>query len=135
MHSQRKAIVYAAVQHSTEEGHDSLRTGDLNAAAKHFSNALEKAELYRDDFLIRACSFNLGSCLVACGQPSKGLGYLDSATPPLGDGSDGIQNFADLEYNIGIARHAIGSVEDAIDAYVKAAKSYKELEDLPMQVN
>ena len=133
MASQRKANVYSNVRQFTEQGHESLRIGDLTNATKHFSHALEKAELYGDKFLIRACSFNLGSCLVAFGQPSRGLVYLSRSLPPK-DQSDGLQNFADLQYNIGIAKHATGDVNNAAEAYQKASDAYKELDNTDLQV-
>ena len=133
MSSQRKTIVYSNIRQFTEQGHEALKSGDLTNAGKNFSHALEKAELYGDEFLIRACSFNLGSCLVAFGQPSRGLVYLTRAIPPK-DQSDGIQNFADLEYNIGVAKHAVGDVANATDAYEKASSAYRELGNLPLQV-
>ena len=133
MSSQRKTIVYSNVRQFTEQGHEALRSGDLTNAAKNFSHALEKAELYGDEFLVRACSFNLGSSLVALGQPSRGLVYLTRAVPPE-DMSDGLQNFADLEYNIGVAKHAVGDVANAIAAYEKASNAYRELNNIPLQV-
>ena len=133
MSSQRKAIVYANVRQFTEQGHDYLKNGDPETAARYFSSALEKAELYGDEYLVRACSFNAGSCLVACGQPSRGLVYLTRAIPPKNQ-SDGLQNLADLEYNIGIAQHAIGDIVNAIVSYEKAADAYKNLGNLPLQV-
>eukprot|EP00794_Sanderia_malayensis_P009593 gene9593-10580_t len=134
MQTQRKLLIYSSIQQHTEEGHESLKKGDLEEASKHFSTALEKAKLYQDDFTTRACAFNLGSCLVAFGQPNKGLEYLEYALPPSGDESDGIQNFADLEYNIGIAKHALGDLDHAVEAYSNAVSAYKKLDNIPMQV-
>lgn len=133
MTSQRKAIVYSNVRQFSEQGHEALRSGDVSKASVYFSHALEKAELYGDEFLIRACSFNLGSCLVAFGEASRGLVYLTRAVPPQ-DQSDGPENFADLQYNIGIAKHAVGDVVNAVLAYEKAANLYKELHNKPLQV-
>ena len=133
MSAQRKALLYSSVQNCTEKGHEFLRNGQLLEASQSFMSAFVKSEEYGNEYLTRACSFNLGACYVASGNPGHGIDYLEQAIPPS-KGSDGLDNYGDLYYNIGVARHALGEMENAAEAYQKAATAYEELKNVELQV-
>lgn len=110
----------------TEIGRKTLANGSPDEASEIFRHVCNLAEQTKDDFMRRGCYFNLGACYVACQQPKLGLKYLEQAIPPDGV-EDGIENYADLWYNIGIANHALGNIDKAVVGYEKAQISYHTL--------
>ena len=114
------------IQSLTKYGHDMLIKGSFVEAGESFLNAYQLSKQMQDDFIVRGCCFNLGACYVAGGQPKLGLKYLEQALPP-DENDDGLEHFADLWYNIGVAQHALGDINKAIDAYEKSQRSYHDL--------
>lgn len=114
------------IQKLTKLGHEYLSCDSPSDATESFLDAFQLSKILEDDYTLRGCRFNLGACYVATGKPKVGLKYLEQALPP-DDFDDGRENFADLWYNIGIARHALNEINDAINAYKKAYDAYKEM--------
>ena len=114
------------IQALTKYGHEQLTQGLAVDANETFLSAYQLARQTNDLYVIRGCCFNLGACYVAGGQAKLGLKYLELAIPPVND-EDGIENFSDLWYNIGVARHAIRDIEKAVLAYEKAQDGYNKL--------
>ena len=114
------------IQSLTQYGHDSLINGSTTEASETFLQAFQLSKLIDDPYISRGCSFNLGACYVAAGQPKFGLKYLELAIPPE-DANDGLENTSDLWYNIGVAKHAIGEIKEACLAYEKAQIGYKQI--------
>jgi len=114
------------IQSLTKYGHDVLMQGSSMEAAESFLSAYQYSKQLHNNLIIRGCCFNLGACYIAGGQPSLGLKYLEKAIPPNGV-EDTVENFADLWYNIGVARHAFGDIENAIVAYEKSQTAYNKL--------
>ena len=115
------------VQALTKLGHEYLSKDSSSEATETFLEAYQLAKQIGNEYTLRGCMFNLGACYVATGNPKTGLKYLEQAVPPE-DCDDGPENFADLWYNIGIARHALSNIDEAIIAYKKAYDAYKGTE-------
>ena len=120
------------IQELTSYGHDCLSQGNAISACDSFLQAYEYAQKITDQYIYRACCFNLGACYIASGEPASGLPYMEEAVPP-DDQDDGLDNFADLWYNMGVARHATNNIDQAIEAYKKAHSAYKELNNRKLE--
>ncbi|EDO33380.1 predicted protein, partial [Nematostella vectensis] len=120
------------VEKLTQEGHQQLADGDLDGACSAFERATTLASHLREGFIERACFFNLGACYVARGDAKRGIEYLKKALPPDKD-SDGTANFADLQYNLGLAYDALNQLELAIKCYEQAKCEYEAQNNREMQ--
>jgi len=113
------------IQALTKDGHEKLAALDMDSACELFERAKKLAITLDEGFTLRACYFNLGACYVAKGEAPKGLELLLKALPPERD-VDGVENCADLNYNLGIAYDAVGKHKDALDCYEAALKDYQD---------
>eukprot|EP00111_Clytia_hemisphaerica_P001594 TCONS_00004542-protein len=120
------------IQSLTRYGHDLLMKGSTVEASEAFLNAYQFAKQENNPYVVRACSFNLGACYVASGQAKVGLKYLEMAMPSVID-DDGLENFSDLWYNIAVARHSMGDIEQASIAYQKAQEGYNRLDSRKLE--
>ena len=108
----------------TRLGHQELAKGNIDEACNSFEKAVQLAVDLEEGFTERACYFNLGACYVARGDAKRGVEFLLKAFPPEKE-SDGITNYADLQYNLATAYDALGEIDKAVDCYKIAAEEYK----------
>lgn len=109
---------------ATRLGHEELSKGNIDEACHSFEKAVQLAEDLKQGFTERACYFNLGACYVARGDAKRGVEYLLKAFPPEKE-SDGITNYADLQYNLATAYDALGETDKAVKCYETAAEEYR----------
>lgn len=122
---------FAQIENLTIKGHECLQDGDLNTSYSRYKEALGLAEEIHDGFVLRTCLFNIGACCVARNEPHKGLQYLVRAIPAERN-CDGVLNFSDLNYNMGIAYDLLSNPYEAKGCYQTALNGYRELSKLDM---
>ncbi|XP_046839313.1 LOW QUALITY PROTEIN: tetratricopeptide repeat protein 24-like [Xenia sp. Carnegie-2017] len=115
---------FAQIENLTVKGHECLQDGDLNTSYSRYKEALGLAEEIHDGFVLRTCLFNIGACCVARNEPHKGLQYLVRAIPAERN-FDGVLNFSDLNYNMGIAYDLLSNPYEAKGCYQTALNGYR----------
>lgn len=124
--------VHEQIDSLTQEGHKSLSEGRLDEACLFFDKAASLSTTLDERFTERACYFNLGACCVAQGDAKKGLEYLKKALPPDKD-TDGTANYADLNYNLGLAYEVLGQFDSSVECYEVALREYKTQDNQELQ--
>lgn len=117
-------VISDEIDGATRQGHEELAKGNIEEACSSFEKAVQLAEDLKEGFTERACYFNLGACYVARGDAKRGVEFLLKAFPPEKE-SDGVTNYADLQYNLATAYDALGEVDEAVKYYEIAAEEYK----------
>lgn len=117
-------MISEEIDGATSLGHNELAKGNIEEAFNSFEKAVQLAENLKEGFTERACYFNLGACYVARGDAKRGVEFLLKAFPPEKE-SDGITNYADLQYNLATAYDALGEIDEAVKCYEIAAEEYK----------
>ena len=117
-------MVAAEVEKVTQEGTDYLKQGNLEDAQKSFQAAFDKAEELSDDFIGRACAFNLGAVHIALHNPLPGLELLHSALPSS-EVRDGRSN-GDLYFNFGVAHELLQNDIEAARYYELSLEEYQK---------
>ena len=120
------------VDRLTRHGHNYLSEGNIDDACAAFEQAAALSSQIKEGYTERACYFNLGACCVAQGDAKKGLEYLKKAVPPDKD-VDGCANYADLQYNMGLAYDALNQLQTAVECYETALLEYRSQSNQEMQ--
>lgn len=125
-------VISDEIDGATRQGHEELAKGNIEEACNSFEKAAQLAEDLKEGFTERACYFNLGACYVARGDAKRGVEFLLKAFPPEKE-SDGITNYADLQYNLATAYDALSEIDKAVECYKIAAEEYKTQGNQEMQ--
>ncbi|XP_059160006.1 tetratricopeptide repeat protein 24-like isoform X2 [Physella acuta] len=101
-----------------------LQQGQHQKAAEVFRNAYHSAiSVGQNNYMHRACAFNLAAILISTRNFADGLIYLHQAVPPEGC-SDGKSN-GDLYFNFGLAYEGIKNLIESKHYFEKALEEYK----------
>ncbi|XP_076105464.1 uncharacterized protein LOC143073654 isoform X4 [Mytilus galloprovincialis] len=131
----RGATIAAAVEVEkySKQGTELLQNGHLTSAVKAFKYAYKYAGDLDDEYMERACAFNLGAAYIAMGQGEKGLNVLQQAIPSE-DRRDGRSN-GDLFFNLGLGYETTKNIQEAIRYFNKALEEYRyERDNLDMEI-
>ncbi|XP_052102701.1 uncharacterized protein LOC127736175 isoform X3 [Mytilus californianus] len=131
----RGATIAAAVEVEkySKQGTELLQSGHLTSAVKAFKYAYKYAGDLDDEYMERACAFNLGAAYIAMGQGEKGLNVLQQAVPSE-DRRDGRSN-GDLYFNLGLGYETTKNIPEAIRYFNKALDEYRyERDNLAMEI-
>ncbi|CAG2235828.1 unnamed protein product [Mytilus edulis] len=131
----RGATIAAAVEVEkySKQGTELLQSGHLTSAVKAFKYAYKYAGDLDDEYMERACAFNLGAAYIAMGQGEKGLNVLQQAVPSE-DRRDGRSN-GDLFFNLGLGYETTKNIQEAIRYFNKALEEYRyERDNLAMEI-
>lgn len=121
------------VEKYSKQGTELLQSGHLTGAVKAFKYAYKFAGDLDDEYMERACAFNLGAAYIAMGQGEKGLNVLNHAIPTE-DRKDGRSN-GDLYFNFGLGYESTKNFPEAIRAFNKALGEYRcERDNLSMEI-
>ncbi|CAC5409506.1 unnamed protein product [Mytilus coruscus] len=131
----RGATIAAAVEVEkySKQGTELLQSGHLTSAVKAFKYAYKYAGDLDDEYMERACAFNLGAAYIAMGQGEKGLNVLQQAVPSE-DRRDGRSN-GDLYFNLGLGYETTKNIQESIRYFNKALDEYRyERDNLAMEI-
>ncbi|VDI50643.1 Hypothetical predicted protein [Mytilus galloprovincialis] len=131
----RGATIAAAVEVEkySKQGTELLQSGHITSAVKAFKYAYKYAGDLDDEYMERACAFNLGAAYIAMGQGEKGLNVLQQAIPSE-DRRDGRSN-GDLFFNLGLGYETTKNIQEAIRYFNKALEEYRyERDNLDMEI-
>ncbi|XP_063435379.1 uncharacterized protein LOC134716353 isoform X4 [Mytilus trossulus] len=131
----RGATIAAAVEVEkySKQGTELLQSGHLTSAVKAFKYAYRYAGDLDDEYMERACAFNLGAAYIAMGQGEKGLNVLQQAVPSE-DRRDGRSN-GDLFFNLGLGYETTKNIQESIRYFNKALEEYRyERDNLAMEI-
>ncbi|XP_071170627.1 uncharacterized protein [Mytilus edulis] len=131
----RGATIAAAVEVEkySKQGTELLQSGHLTNAVKAFKYAYKYAGDLDDEYMERACAFNLGAAYIAMGQGEKGLNVLQQAVPSE-DRRDGRSN-GDLFFNLGLGYETTKNIQESIRYFNKALEEYRyERDNLAMEI-
>lgn len=122
------------VEKYSKQGTELLQSGHLTSAVKAFKYAYKYAGDLDDEYMERACAFNLGAAYIAMGQGEKGLNVLQQAVPSE-DKRDG-RSHGDLYFNFGLGYEVTKNIPEAIRYFNKALEEYRlERDNLPMEID
>jgi tetratricopeptide (TPR) repeat protein len=121
------------VEKYSKQGTELLQAGHLTSAVKAFKYAYKYAGDMDDEYMERACAFNLGAAYIAMGQGEKGLNILQKAVPSE-ERRDGRSN-GDLYFNFGLGYEVTKNVHEAVRYFNKALDEYRlERDNLTMEI-
>ncbi|XP_072346575.1 uncharacterized protein [Scyliorhinus torazame] len=110
----------AEIESLTRAGSQSLARDCTEEALAAFKKAFLVSLDVREQWVQRACAFNLGAAYVASGRPEKGLNFLLRSQPATGGEREG-----DLHFNLGLAREGLGDLPRAMEHYQQALGHYR----------
>lgn len=130
MESDQLNSLAGQIKGETFLGTKALQQCKLEEAIDHFSSAYQAACKTDDDYVKRACAFNLGAAYIANHNPVNGIKFLKKSLTP--DHSDTSQTNGDLYYNFGLAYELLGGESEAAKHFELALEEYQKSNDLRM---